>query len=192
MLSEEEILGIFRETQVLQEGHFLLTSGKHSNQYMQCAKVLQYPRYTETLCHELASKFKGEEIHVVAAPAIGGILIAYEVARILQTRMVFAERENGRMTFRRGFELAEDENVLVVEDVITTGGSVHEVIEAVKEKGANLRGVGVFVDRSNGRVKFDVRTEALLRMEIKSYEPEECPWCKRGMSLIKPGSRRNR
>lgn len=192
MLSEEEILGIFRETQVLQEGHFLLTSGKHSNQYMQCAKVLQYPRFTETLCRELASKFKGEEIDVVAAPAIGGILIAYEVARILQTRVVFAERENGKMTFRRGFELDEDENVLVVEDVITTGGSVHEVIEAVKGKGANLRGVGVFVDRSNGQVKFDVRMEALLRMEIKSYEPEECPWCKQGMPIIKPGSRKNR
>lgn len=192
MLSEEEILGIFRETQVLQEGHFLLTSGKHSNQYMQCAKVLQYPRFTETLCRELAFKFKGEEIDVVAAPAIGGILIAYEVARILQTRVVFAERENGKMTFRRGFELDEDENVLVVEDVITTGGSVHEVIEAVKGKGANLRGVGVFVDRSNGQVKFDVRMEALLRMEIKSYEPEECPWCKQGMPIIKPGSRKNR
>lgn len=192
MLSAEKILGIFRETQVLQEGHFLLTSGRHSNQYMQCAKVLQYPHFTETLCRELASRFKGDEIHVVAAPAIGGILIAYEVAKILGTRMVFAERENGKMTFRRGFEIDQDENVLVVEDVITTGGSVREVIEAVTEKGAKIGGVGVFVDRSNGRVKFNAKTEALLSMEIKSYEPAECPWCKQGLPIIKPGSRKSR
>lgn len=189
VLSEKEIMEIFRETKVLQEGHFLLTSGRHSSQYMQCARVLQYPRFTEMLCRELAGRFKREEIDVVVAPAIGGILIAYEVAKILETRAIFAEREKGRMSFRRGFEIDEDENVLVVEDVITTGGSVQEVIDAVREQGGNIRGVGVFVDRSNGKVRFSPRTEALLTMDIVSYPPEECPLCREGKPLVKPGSR---
>jgi|LSQX01.3.fsa_nt_gb orotate phosphoribosyltransferase len=190
MLSEKEIMRIFRETQVWQEGHFLLTSGRHSGEYIQCARVLQYPRFTETLCYELAKKFKGEEIDVVAAPAVGGIIIAYEVAKILQTRAIFAERENGKMVFRRGFEIDEDEKVLVVEDVITTGGSVQEVIQAVRAAGGDVRGVGVFVDRSGGKAKFDTRVEALLTVTIKTYSPEECPLCREQIPLVKPGSRK--
>lgn len=190
MLSEKEIMRIFRETKVWQEGHFLLTSGRHSGEYIQCARVLQYPRFTETLCFELAKRFKGEEIDVVAAPAVGGIIIAYEVAKILQTRAIFAERENGKMVFRRGFEIDEDEKVLVVEDVITTGGSVREVIQAVRACGGDIRGVGVFVDRSSGKVSFDTRVEALLNVTIKTYSPEECPLCREQKPLLKPGSRR--
>lgn len=190
MMTEKEILEIFRETKVLREGHFKLTSGRHSKQYMQCAMVLQYPRFTEMLCQELARRFKGEEIDVVVAPAIGGILVAYEVAKVLQTRALFAEREEGKMTFRRGFSIEEDENVLVVEDVITTGGSVVEVIQAVKERGGNVRGVGVFVDRSGGNVHLGVKTEALVTMEIQSYDPEECPLCREGIPMVKPGSRK--
>lgn len=190
MLSEKEIMEIFRETKVWQEGHFLLTSGRHSGQYIQCARVLQYPRFNETLCFELARRFKGEEIDVVAAPAVGGIIIAYEVAKILQTRAVFAERENGKMVFRRGFEIDEDEKVLVVEDVITTGGSVREVIQAVRTTGGDVKGVGVFVNRSGGKANFDTRTEALLTVAIETYSPEECPFCRGDKPLVKPGSRK--
>lgn len=190
MLSEKEIMEIFRETKVWQEGHFLLTSGRHSGQYIQCARVLQYPRFNETLCLELARRFKGEEIDVVAAPAVGGIIIAYEVAKILQTRAVFAERENGKMVFRRGFEIDEDEKVLVVEDVITTGGSVREVIQAVRTTGGDVKGVGVFVNRSGGKANFDTRTEALLTVAIETYSPEECPFCRGDKPLVKPGSRK--
>ncbi|HHU83143.1 MAG TPA: orotate phosphoribosyltransferase [Firmicutes bacterium] len=189
-MSEKEIMRIFRETKVWQEGHFLLTSGRHSGEYIQCARVLQYPRFTETLCFELAKRFKGEEIDVVAAPAVGGIIIAYEVAKILQTRAIFAERENGKMVFRRGFEIDEDEKVLVVEDVITTGGSVREVIQAVRACGGDIRGAGVFVDRSGGKVSFDTRVEALLNVTIKTYSPEECPLCREQKPLVKPGSRK--
>lgn len=190
MLEQKEILEIFRETKVLRDGHFRLTSGKHSRQYMQCAQVLQYPKFTERLCEDLARRFKGEELHVVIAPAIGGILLAYEIAKILGIRALFTEREEGKMALRRGFQLEEDENVLVVEDVITTGGSVKEVIELVREKGANVCGVGVLVDRSAGKVNFGVRKEALLTLEIETWEPEECPLCKAGVSIMKPGSRK--
>lgn len=190
MLSEDEIMEIFRETKVWQEGHFLLTSGRHSNRYIQCARVLQYPRFTETLCFELARKFKGEEIDVVAAPAVGGIIIGYEVAKILQTRAIFAERENGKMTFRRGFEIDEEENVLVVEDVITTGGSVREVMNAVRRAGGNIKGLGVFVDRSGGKLSFDTRVESLLTVNVDSYPPEECPLCREQVPLVKPGSKK--
>lgn len=190
MMTDKEIMEVFRETNVLREGHFRLTSGRHSRQYMQCAQVLQYPRFTEMLCHELARRFKGEEIDLVIAPAIGGILIAYEIAKVLGTRSVFAEREDGKMTIKRGFAIEEDENVLVVEDVITTGGSVNEVVQLVREHGGNVIGVGLFVDRSGGKVHFGVKTEALLTMEIQSYDAEECPLCKDGVPLYKPGSRK--
>lgn len=190
MMTEKDILEIFRETQVLREGHFKLASGRHSRQYMQCAMVLQYPRFTETLCQELARRFKGEEIDVVVAPAIGGIIVAYEVAKLLQTRALFAEREEGKMTFRRGFSIEDEENVLVVEDVISTGGSVTEVIQAVRERGGNVRGVGAFVDRSGGKVNLGVKTEALLTMEFQSYEQENCPLCQEGIPISKTGIRR--
>lgn len=190
MLEQKEILEIFRETKVLREGHFRLTSGKHSKKYMQCAQVLQYPKFTEKLCEDLARRFKGRELHVVVAPAIGGIIIAYEVAKVLGVRALFTEREDGKMTFRRGFDLEDDENVLIVEDVITTGGSVLEVMETVKERGANICGVGVLVDRSAGKVHFGVKKEALLTMEIETWEPEECPLCKEGIPIIKLGNRK--
>ena len=190
MLEEKEILEIFRETKVLREGHFRLTSGKHSRKYMQCAQVLQYPNFTAKLCEDLARRFKGQEIHAVVAPAIGGIIVAYEIAKVLGVRALFTEREDGKMVFRRGFELEEDENVLVVEDVITTGGSVYEVIEAVKERGASVCGVGVLVDRSGGKVHFGVKKEALISIEIETWEPDECPLCKEGIPIVKPGSRK--
>ncbi len=189
-MNDDEILSLFRQTQALLEGHFVLTSGAHSSQYFQCAKVLQYPNYAHLLCGELARRFSGGKIHAVVAPAVGGIVVGHEVARSLNARCLFAERENGKMTLRRGFELRRDENVLVVEDVVTTGGSVKEVIKLVQSSNANIMGVGYLVDRSGGRVEFGFLQEALLRMEVMSYDPANCPLCQAGkLPAIKPGSR---
>ena len=189
MLSKEEVLEIFKKSEALLEGHFRLTSGRHSNRYMQCAQVLQYPEYTARLCNEIAEHFQTEKVDVVIGPAMGGITVAYEVGRNLGVRTIFTEREQGVMTLRRNFQIGPGEKVLVVEDVVTTGGSVQEVIKVVKAKGGEVVGVGVLVDRSNGQVDFGVPTKAVLQMEVVSFEPEECPLCKEGIPVVKPGSR---
>jgi orotate phosphoribosyltransferase len=190
MLTEERILDIFTKTGVLKEGHFLLTSGRHSNRYLQCAQVLQYPNYTEELCSQIARFFKDQEVDLVIGPAVGGILLSYEVARQLGLRAVFAEREGGKMTLRRGFQIAPGQRVLVIEDVVTTGGSVKEVIDLVQEVGGEVVGVGLLVDRSGGTVDFGVPTYPLVRLEVESYSPEQCPLCKDGVEpAVKPGSR---
>lgn len=188
-LTPEEVLGIFKESGALLEGHFLLTSGRHSNQYMQCAKVLQYPHHAARLGEALALAFQIKEVDVVIGPAMGGILVAHEVGKALGTKALFTERENGVMKLRRGFELQPGEKVLVVEDVITTGGSVREVLEVVKSYGAVPIGVGVLVNRSGGNVDFGVPLAALLEIQIESFEPENCPLCATGIPAIKPGSR---
>lgn len=189
MLSQEEILNMFLKSGALLEGHFLLTSGRHSNRYMQCARVLQYPHYAEKLGAALAEGFKDAGVEAVIGPAMGGIIVAHEVGRALGTRAFFAEREQGVMTLRRGFTLEPGTRVLVCEDVVTTGGSVREVMEVVREKGAQVVGVGVLVDRSGGKVDFGVPLRALLTMEIPSYDAAECPLCREGLPLVKPGSR---
>jgi orotate phosphoribosyltransferase len=190
MLSNEEALKIFVDAGALLRGHFLLTSGLHSDHYMQCAQVLKSPPHTEVLARHLADKFRDDGIEIVVAPAIGGIIVSYEVGRQLQVPAIFAERQNGRMTLRRGFELHPNQRVLVVEDVITTGGSVREVMELVKVCGAEVSGVGVLVDRSNGSVRFGVKQDQVLSMEIKSWSPTDCPLCKEGrIPVAKPGSR---
>lgn len=190
-LSQDEILQIFKDTGALLQGHFLLTSGKHSAQYMQCAQVLQYPAKAEALCKELAVKFEEFEIDTVIAPAVGGIVVAHDVGRALEVKAIFTERQNGEMTLRRGFELALGEKVLVVEDVITTGGSVKEVIKVVKEAGAIPVGVGVLVDRSGGKADFGgLPLHSLIQMNIEVFEPENCPLCAQGLPAEKPGSRK--
>ncbi|MDI3534900.1 MAG: orotate phosphoribosyltransferase [Thermosediminibacterales bacterium] len=189
-MDSREILDVFKKTGGILEGHFLLTSGRHSGKYLQCALVTQYPEYTEMLCKKLADLFKHKKIDVVIGPATGGILISYETARHLGTRTLFTERENGVMKLRRGFSIKPGENVLVVEDVVTTGGSVKEVIDLVKAQKGNIAGVGLFVDRSGGKVDFGVETKALLSLEIESYPPDECPICRKNIPLVKPGSRR--
>lgn len=189
MLTHDEAIEIFTKANALLTGHFRLTSGRHSNQYMQCAQVLQYPQYASVLCDALAEKFKGTQVDLVVGPAMGGIIVAYEVGRALGVKTLFTERENGAMALRRGFAINPGEKVLVVEDVVTTGGSVKEVIDVVREKGGEVVGVGVLVDRSNGKVDFGVPTESILKMEIQSYDPEECPLCKQGLPVVKPGSR---
>ncbi len=189
-LNENEILGIFRETGALLEGHFLLTSGKHSNVYFQCAKVLQYPDYTKQICELIAKQFESYDFETVVAPAMGGIIVGYEVARQLNKRFIFAEREDKNLTLRRGFSLKENEKILVCEDVITTGGSVYEVINIVKNHKANVIGVGAIVDRSGGKVKFDSPLFTTLQINADTYMPEDCILCRENIKLVKPGSRK--
>ncbi|MFZ5644457.1 MAG: orotate phosphoribosyltransferase [Bacillota bacterium] len=181
---------MFEDTGAMLSGHFLLTSGRHSDRYFQCAMVLQHPKYCEVLCRDLARKFSGEKVETVIGPAMGGIVMSYEVARALSARSLFTERENGKMTLRRGFSIAPGERVLVVEDVITTGGSVKEVIEYVKASGGIVVGAGVLVNRSGGSVDLGVPTESLLEIPAVSYTPEDCPLCGQGIPFIKPGSRK--
>lgn len=187
--SQNEILEIFKQSKALLEGHFLLTSGRHSAQYMQCAQVLQYPWLAAQLGERLAEKFAGWDIQTVIGPAMGGILVAHEVGKALKVRALFAERENGEMTLRRGFHLEPGEKVLVVEDVITTGKSVREVLNAVQQQKAVAVGVGVLVDRSGGKQDFGIPLNSLVSMEIESFAAAECPLCQQGIPYIKPGSR---
>ncbi|GMU96823.1 MULTISPECIES: orotate phosphoribosyltransferase [Ignavibacterium] len=190
-LTDQQIFDIFIKTNALLHGHFLLTSGRHSNQYFQCAKVLQYPNYTSEVCSVLSEYFRNFDIDTVIAPAMGGIIVGYEVARQLGKRSIFTERENNIMTLRRGFTLLPDEKVLVCEDVVTTGGSVFEVIDIVRNSGAKVIGVASVVDRSNGKVNFDYPFKSALQLEAVSYSPDECPVCVEGkIPLVKPGSRK--
>lgn len=189
-MTKEEILKIFSESSALLKGHFLLTSGRHSNQYFQCAKALQYPHHTSRLCKIISDHFKDKSIAVVLSPAMGGIIVGQEVARQLNARAIFAEREEGKLTLRRGFELQKGERVLVCEDVVTTGGSVFETIEIVKQNGAELVGVGSIVDRSSGKVKFGVEQKSCFDIDVISYMPDECPLCKEKLPFVKPGSRK--
>jgi len=183
-------MDIFKETGALRQGHFVLTSGKHSAQYMQCARVLQYPWLAAKLGAALAGRFAGMEVETVVGPAMGGIIVAHEVGRALGMKALFAERQDGKMTLRRGFALHPGEKVLVVEDVITTGGSVQEVLAMVKALGAEPVGVGVLVDRSGGQADFaGLPLHSLLLMAIEAFAPEECPLCAQGIPWEKPGSR---
>lgn len=186
----ENILELFLQTNALLNGHFLLTSGKHSDQYFQSAKVLQYPEYTEKICSIIADHFKDYEIDTVISPAIGGIVVGQEIARQLGKRFIFAEREDKNLKLRRGFEISEKENILVCEDVVTTGGSVFEVIDIIKNGEAEVAGVGMIVDRSNGKVDFGVPQKSALQLEVVTYEAEDCPLCKKGIPLVKPGSKK--
>lgn len=191
-MDKQKAFEIMSEIEMMLTGHFLLTSGRHSNHYMQCAKLFQYPEYSKMFCADLVAQFAGEKIDLVAGPAVGGIIMAYETAAQLNVKNIFAERENSVMTFRRGFEIPEGANVLVVEDVVTTGGSVKEVVELIKNMGANVAGVGCIVDRSNGKTSFGVPFKSVVSTEVISYLPEECPICKEGLPLVKPGSRKTK
>jgi len=189
-LSKNEIMEIFEKTGALLNGHFLLTSGRHSDVYFQCAKVLQYPEYIEELCSIIADEYCDKEIDTVIAPAIGGLAVGQEVARQLNRGFIFAERENKKLTLRRGFSIKEGEKVLLCEDVVTTGSSVFEVMNIVKDNNAEVAGVGFIVDRSNGKVDFGFTQLCAVKLDVKSYLPEECPLCEQGIELIKPGSRK--
>ena len=191
MIKTEEAMKKFEQAGAIQKGHFKLTSGVHSDTYIQCAQVMQHPEFMHNLCSELGKKFRGDDIDVIVGPAIGGIIMAHVMARVLGpwVRAIFTERENGKMTLRRSFEIKEGEKVLVVEDVTTTGSSVREVIDIVSSRQGKVVGVGVLIDRSGGKVDFGLKTEKLLTVDIKTYLPEECPLCKKGIPAVKPGSR---
>lgn len=189
-MNKERVYQIFKESGVLLEGHFKLTSGKHSAKYLQCARVFQYPHFSEELTRALAKKFSDQQIDIVIGPAIGGIILSYEMGRCLNVKTLFAEREDGVMTLRRGFEIPKGSKVLVVEDVITTGGSVKEVINLIDDLGSEVVGVGALVDRSNGKADFGTKFEAVISLEVETYEPDNCPLCKNNISIIKPGSRK--
>ena len=188
-MTEPAILQVFRENSALLEGHFILSSGLHSDRYIQCALVLQHPRVAERLCSELAAKLRHVGAQVVAAPALGGILVAHEVARALGIRALFAERQEGAMTLRRGFTLSPGEPVLVVEDVMTTGLSTRETMKCVEQAGGKIVGVGALIDRSGGTVDLGMPKAALLTLAIQNYNPADCPLCKAGIPAVKPGSR---
>jgi orotate phosphoribosyltransferase len=188
------VLDLFRSTGAYLSGHFQLTSGLHSPEYLQCALVLQHPKHAEILGRELADALSAmvrpEPVDVVASPAIGGLIIGYEVARALNARFIFAERDaQGKMAIRRGFELIPDETAVVIEDVITTGGSTREVIESLRTRGARVLAAGSIIDRSGGKVDFGVPRAALETLSVISYPPEICALCAQGIPVVKPGSR---
>lgn len=190
----DPILELFRSTGAYLKGHFRLTSGLHSAEYMQCARVLQYPAEAEKLGRLLAERLRalaGGKIDLVASPALGGVIIGHEVARALETRFLFAERDavTRKMIFRRGFEVVPGETAVVVEDVITTGGSTQDVIEALNAAGAKVAAAGCIVDRSGGRAAMSVPRAALATLQISTHDPELCPLCAEGFPLVKPGSR---
>jgi orotate phosphoribosyltransferase len=188
--TSDYLLSIFQQTSALLEGHFLLTSGMHSPRYLQCALVLQHPTHAEWIGKQIADHFKQERISAVVAPAIGGIIVAHETARALGVKALFTERDNGVMILRRGFKLEDGERILVVEDVVTTGGSTRETIEAVERAGGKVIGAGSVVDRSGGNVDVGVPRVALLTLEVPTYQPDSCPLCAQGTTAIKPGSRK--
>lgn len=189
-MDKDYIMDIFEKTGAVMRGHFLLTSGLHSDMYIQCARVLQHPGYTAMLVEKIAGAFEEDEIDMVVGPALGGILVAYEAGRLLGVPAIFTEREGGKMTLRRGFYIPAGARVLVAEDVVTTGGSVREVIDIVRQRGGEVAGVGLLVDRSAGRVDFGVKKVAVLTLDVKTYKPGEgCPMCIQGIPAVKPGSR---
>ncbi len=188
-MTQDEILRIFREYSALLEGHFILSSGLHSDRYIQCALVLQHPRVAEQLCVDLGPKLGELGAKTVVAPALGGVIVAHEVARALGLRALFTERQDGKMTLRRGFHLEADEPVLVVEDVITTGKSTRETVDCVQDAGGKVVGIGALVDRSGGKVSFDVPSATLVTLDVKTWDPDNCPLCKAGKPAVKPGSR---
>ena len=199
MMAEHEIKGIFKDKQALLEGHFQLTSGRHSDMYIQCAMVLQYPDVSERLGEELVARVKEENAGIpvrltaVCAPAIGGIVLGHVVARALGVRAIFAERDSadGMLKLRRGFEIKPGEIVLAVEDVITTGGSLKEIVQMVQAAGAKLAGVAAVAERSATPIDFGTTKTVLLKLPLKDYSPQDCPLCRDGIPAVKPGSRKS-
>lgn len=190
-MEKEKVLQVFKETEGILKGHFQLASGRHSDTYMQCAKLFMYPEKSRLLCGELAKLLAGINIDCVVSPAVGGVIMGYEMAYQLKVPNIFYERVNGVMTLKRGFTVEADKAYLVVEDVVTTGGSVKEVIAEIERAGGKVAAVASVVDRSDGKVDFGKPYFALLSMEVVSYEKEECPLCAEGIPLTKPGTKAN-
>ena len=188
-MNREELLDLFRSSGALLDGHFRLTSGLHSPGYLQCALVLQHPQHAESLGRAIAERTRDVTPTVVLSPALGGVVIGHEVGRALGVRAIFAERQEGTLTLRRGFSVTERDRVLVIEDVLTTGGSTRETMDVARAAGARVVGAASIVDRSGGTIRFDVPFTSLLEIALPTYEPEKCPLCKQGLPVVKPGSR---
>ena len=187
----EEVIERFKRTGALLEGHFILSSGLHSTSYLQCALLLQHPMEAAAFGLAIAERFRDQRIETVAAPAIGGLVIGYEVARFLNARFIWTERDaEGKMTLRRGFTVRPGESVLVVEDVITTGGSTRETVQTLRDAGAHVIGAASIIDRSSGRADVSVPRVALATLDVPAVAPSVCDACARGEEAIKPGSRK--
>ncbi len=182
------IENILKESKALLKGHFLLTSGRHSEYYVEKIKIINNPKYVDLLCDELAEKLKDFDCDVIVGPAYGGIVLAYEVAKKLQKKFVFTQRKNEIMSIRSGFDINSGDKAIIIEDIITTGGSVKEVIELLKSKDINIEAIACIVDRSVGKATFEYDMIALHKMNIESWEAEDCPLCKENIQLIKPGA----
>jgi orotate phosphoribosyltransferase len=192
-MKRDDILKLLEQVGAIRQGHFELSSGRHSATYLQCALVLQHPAHADQLGRALAELFSNLTVACVVAPALGGIIIGYEVARGLGVRSIFVERDrSGQMALRRGFELKRGERVLVIEDVWTTGGSTRETIGVVEQEGGLAVAAGALIDRSGGRLELTVPSRALLEMDVPSYEPDDCPLCRTGGVATRPGSRFSR
>lgn len=182
------VIELLKESNALLEGHFLLSSGKHSDRYVQCAKLLQYPDKAAKALSAVVEKLKDIEIDIVVGPAMGGIIVAYELGRQLDKPAIFTEREEGEMKLKRGFHIEKGQKVLIAEDVVTTGKSAYEAIRVVEEYGGIVVGIGCLANRSNGDLKYPVYGGT--KLEIKTYDVEDCPLCKEGLPIVKPGSRK--
>jgi orotate phosphoribosyltransferase len=189
LMTRDELLDLFRRSGALLEGHFRLSSGLHSAGYLQCALVLQHPQHAEALGRAIADRTRNLGATVVLSPALGGVVIGHEVGRGLGARAIFAERQDGVLSLRRGFNVAPNDRVLVIEDVLTTGGSTRETMQVAKAAGGQVIGAASVVDRSGGTVRFDVPFSALLDVSLATYEPGDCPLCAQGLPVVKPGSR---
>ena len=189
MQDNANVLNLLRETNALREGHFKLSSGRHSNAYLQCAQILQYPRYAQLLGSHLAAEFVDADIHVVISPALGGLIIGHEVASALQVKAIFTERVQSAMILRRGFHIDTNARCLIIEDVVTTGRSTGEVVSVVKKHGGIVAGIGAIADRSQIQLNLPVAPRSIVRLEIPSWEPDHCPLCRSGSPLESPGSR---
>ncbi|MDF7824859.1 orotate phosphoribosyltransferase [Pontiellaceae bacterium B12227] len=191
-MKQEEVLKLFEETSALLNGHFELRSGLHSNQFFQCALVLQYPRIAGQLCEALVEKMKEElkdlQVDTVIAPAMGGITIGHDVARALGVRFIFVEKEDNKLVLRR-FKISKGERFVIAEDVVTRGGRVQETIDIVEENGGEVAAIGILVNRSGGKAEFEAPLVSLLNIEPVTYDPAECPLCKEGLELVHPGSK---
>ncbi|HOJ03603.1 MAG TPA: orotate phosphoribosyltransferase [Bacteroidota bacterium] len=185
--THDELLNIFKQAGAFLEGHFVLTSGLHSPHYVEKFRVLEHPAHTAELCAEFVAQWGAQSPTVVLGPATGGIILAHETAKQLGIRAMFTERVDGAMVLRRGFELTDEDRVLLVEDIVTTGGSMFEVIDVVKATGATLLGLAFLVDRSGGKVDFGIPSRALLTLDVITHQPDDCPLCRDGVPIRKPG-----
>jgi orotate phosphoribosyltransferase len=188
-MQQDAVLKLFRDSGALLEGHFRLSSGLHSGGYLQCALVLQHPASAEALGKALGETLSGVRANVVLSPALGGLIIGHEVGRALGVRAIFAERQDKVLTLRRGFSLGPTDRVVVIEDVVTTGGSTRETMDVARAAGATVVAAGAVIDRSGGNSKLGVPFSSLVTLSLPTYEPDNCPMCKAGEPVVKPGSR---